>query len=421
MDKLNNYRLTLQGKEYLPIMVGGMGMDISTSKLALEGARLGGIGHISDAIISAVADRHFGTDFTKQRQQKYKAYINQNLVNRAHAQFDLDHIYEASKIVVSDAMDAKTGEGGLFINIMEKLSMANPKETMRVRLKAVLDAGIDGITMSAGLHLGTMQLMQDHPRFRQVKLGIIVSSLRALQLFLKKTAKLNRLPDYVVVEGPLAGGHLGFKVDDWHTFDLAEITKEVIDFLKQNELDIPVIPAGGIFTGADATKFMQLGSGAVQVATRLTVTEESGFPMKVKQRFFKAKEEEIEVNMVSPTGYPMRMLNDSPCIGTNIRPNCESLGFILDGKGDCAYIPAYNAEIERHPDNPKVMEKTCLCTYMKSYGTWTCGHMTYRLKDTTNVLPDGTYQQLTTADVFHDYLNGGETHIKPKLPETQQG
>ncbi|MDT8447243.1 MAG: nitronate monooxygenase [bacterium] len=417
MDKLNNYRLKLQGKEYLPIMIGGMGMDISTSKLALEGARLGGIGHISDAIISAVADRHFGTNFTKDRQVKYKAYINQNLANRNHAQFDLEHLYQASKIVVGDAMDAKSGDGDVFINIMEKLSMANPRETMRVRLKAVLDAGIDGITMSAGLHLGTMGLMAEHPRFRHVKLGLIVSSLRALQLFLKKTARLNRPLDYVVVEGPLAGGHLGFKIDDWFTHDLGKITKEIIDFLKAENMDIPVIPAGGIFTGADATQFMQMGSGAVQVATRLTVTEESGFPMKVQQRFFRAKEEEIEVNLMSPTGYPMRMLNDSPCIHTSIRPNCETLGFILDAQGDCSYIDAYNREIERHPDNPVVPDKTCLCTYMKSYGTWTCGHMTYRLKNTTNQFADGTFQQLTVKDVFHDYLEGGETHLKPALPD----
>jgi nitronate monooxygenase len=82
-----------------------------------------------------------------------------------------------------------------------------------VRLASALDAGVDGITLSAGLHLGSFALMEDHPRFRDAKLGMIVSSLRALQLFLRKNARLNRLPDFVVIEGPLAGGHLGFGMD----------------------------------------------------------------------------------------------------------------------------------------------------------------------------------------------------------------
>ena len=68
--------------------------------------------------------------------------------------------------------------------------------------------------------------MEDHPRFRDAKLGIIVSSLRALQLFLRKTAKLNRLPDFIVVEGPLAGGHLGFDLD-WAKYDLRTIMTEI--------------------------------------------------------------------------------------------------------------------------------------------------------------------------------------------------
>ncbi|OGH01049.1 MAG: 2-nitropropane dioxygenase [Candidatus Lambdaproteobacteria bacterium RIFOXYD1_FULL_56_27] len=416
-DHLDNYRLTLGENTYLPIMVGGMGMDISTSKLALEAARQGGIAHISDALISAVSDKHYGTNFLKTRQQKYQPYISQNLANRFHAQFDLDELYQASRLLVENTMHAKTGTGGIFINIMEKLTMANPRATLEVRLKGVMDAGIDGITLSAGLHLGSMALIADHPRFRQIKLGLIVSSKRALELFVKKTARLNRPLDYVVVEGPLAGGHLGFKIDDWFKFDLAEITKEVIDYTKTLGLNIPVIPAGGIFTGGDATRMLQMGAAAVQVATRFTTTLESGFPMKVQQRFFRSKEEEVVVNLVSPTGYPMRMLNDSPCIGTSIRPNCETLGFILDGNGDCSYIDAYNQEVLRHPDNPKVMDKTCLCTYMKSYGTWTCGHMVYRLKDTTNQLPDGSFQQLTVAQVFHDYLHGDDQHIKPALME----
>jgi nitronate monooxygenase len=68
---------------------------------------------------------------------------------------------------------------------------------------------------------------------------------------------------------------------------------------------------------------------------------------------FKANEEDIEVNMISPTGYPMRMLKKSPAIGAGIRPNCEAYGYLLDGNGNCAYITAYNAEVAAHPNAKK--------------------------------------------------------------------
>ena len=100
-------------------------------------------------------------------------------------------------------MAAKQGDGLIFVNCMEKLTMNAPQAKPCARaLSAALDAGIDGITMSAGLHLGSFALIADHPRFRDAKLGIIVSSVRALQLFLRKISRLDRLPDYIIVEGP---------------------------------------------------------------------------------------------------------------------------------------------------------------------------------------------------------------------------
>jgi nitronate monooxygenase len=287
---------------------------------------------------------------------------------------------------------------------MEKLTMNAPKETLRVRMSAAMDAGIDGITLSAGLHLGSFALIEDHPRFRDVKLGIIVSSVRALQIFLKKNARLNRLPDYIVVEGPLAGGHLGFGMD-WAEYDLATIFVEIRDWLAEQNLSIPLIPAGGIFTGSDATGFLAQGAAAVQVATRFTVTHECGLPDNVKQEYFKASEEDIVVNTISPTGYPMRMLKSSPAIGDGIRPNCEAYGYLLDANGNCQYIDAYNREVALHPDAKKirVWDKTCLCTQMRNFDCWTCGQATYRLKDTTVRQANGDYQLLTAEHVFHDY------------------
>ena len=410
MKRVDDFRLKLGKKELVPIMTGGMGVDISTAELSLVAARLGGIGHISDAMVPTVSDRRFKTGFVKEKQKKYKY----NVANRdkSDVHFNLERLAEATKLHVGRTMEAKKGDGLIFINTMEKLTMNSPRETLRVRLSAAMDGGIDGVTLSAGLHLGSLALVQDHPRFRDVKFGIIVSSLRALLLFLRKNARLNRLPDYIIVEGPLAGGHLGFGMD-WAQYDLKTIVDEIHRYLKQEALDIPLIPAGGIFTGSDAVAFLEAGAAAVQVATRFTVTKECGLPDKVKQEYFKANEQDIEVNLISPTGYPMRMLKNSPAIGAGIRPNCEAYGYLLDGTGNCAYIEAYNRELERHPDEDtlSVKDKTCLCTHMRNFDCWTCGHYTYRLKDTSRRRPDGSYELLTAEHVFKDYLYSTEHQI----------
>jgi nitronate monooxygenase len=403
MKCVDDFRLRLGQHELVPIMTGGMGVDISTADLALEAARLGGVGHISDAMVPTVSDRRYETRFVKDKLKQYKANVP-NLQDKSTVKFDLGHLIEATRLHVSKTMERKTGSGLVFINCMEKLTMNAPKETLKVRMNAALDAGIDGITLAAGLHLGSFGLIEDHPRFRDVKLGIIVSSLRALQLFLRKNGRTNRLPDYVVVEGPLAGGHLGFGMD-WAQYDLATIVAEIQGWLKAEQLDIPLIPAGGIFTGSDATAFLEAGAAAVQVATRFTVTHECGLPDPIKQEYFKAQEDDIEVNGISPTGYPMRMIKASPAIGAGTHPNCESFGYLLDANGKCAYIDAYNREAAAHPDSKKlsIKDKTCLCTHMRHFDLWTCGQYTYKLKDTSVKEADGSYRVLTAEHVFKDY------------------
>ena len=402
MKRVDDFRLRFGKHELVPIMIGGMGVDISTAELALEVARLGGIGHVSDAMLPTVADRRYDTDFVKTKLTQYKHNLDNT--DKSTIKFDLGQIAESTRLHVGKTMEAKRGSGMVFINVMEKLTMNAPRETLKVRLDEALSAGIDGITLAAGLHLGSFGMIEDHPRFRDAKLGIIVSSLRALQLFLRKNARSNRLPDYIVVEGPLAGGHLGFGMD-WAKFDLRTITQEIMDYLKVEQLDIPVIPAGGIFTGSDAAGFLEMGAAAVQVATRFTVAKECGLPADVQQEYFRASEADIEVNGVSPTGYPMRMLKNSPAIGSGIRPGCESYGYILDANGRCSYIDSYNREVAAHPGEKKiqVFDKTCLCTHMRNFKLWTCGHYTYRLKDTTRKQADGTYQLLTAEHVFKDY------------------
>ena len=403
MKRVDDFRLRFGKQELVPIIIGGMGVDISSAELALEVARLGGIGHISDAMVQTVSDTRFDTRFVSKKLKQYKQNVASS--DKSSVQFCLATLEEATHNHVGKTMGDKRGEGMIFINCMEKLTMNSPRDTLRTRLTAALDAGIDGITLSAGLHLGSFALIEDHPRFRDAKLGIIVSSSRALAMFLRKNARLQRLPDYIVVEGPLAGGHLGFGIEDWTKYDLRTLVDEVLAFLKAEHLDIPVIAAGGIFTGSDATDFLEQGAAAVQVATRFTVTRECGLPEKVKQEYFKASEDDIEVNAISPTGYPMRMLKDSPGIGAGIRPNCEAYGYLLDAKGNCAYIDAYNREVALHPGVKKisVKDKTCLCTHMRNFDIWTCGQTTYRLKDTTRRLADGSYPLLSAEHVFHDY------------------
>ncbi|MGI9133017.1 MAG: nitronate monooxygenase [Rhodoferax sp.] len=402
MKRVDDFRLKFGRQELVPIMVGGMGVDISTAELALEAARLGGVGHISDAMIKDVSDRRFNTDFVRDKTLRYR--FNRDNSDKSAVQFDLGRLAEATTLHVGKTMEAKRGDGMVFINCMEKLTMNAPRETLQVRLNAALDAGIDGITLSAGLHLGSFALMAENRRFRDAKLGIIVSSVRALLLFLRKTARLERLPDYVVIEGPLAGGHLGFGMD-WAQYDLATIVAEIAQFLKAEQLEIPLIAAGGIFTGSDAVGFLDNGAAAVQVANRFTVARECGLPDEVKQQYFRAEADDIVVNTISPTGYPMRMLRNTPAIGSGIRPGCESYGYLLDGKGNCAYIDAYNAQVALHPDgkNISVLEKTCLCTHMRNYNCWTCGSTTNRLKDTTRLLADGSYQILSAEHIFRDY------------------
>ena len=416
---VDNFRLQLGGKEYVPIIIGGMGVNISTTELALAAEKLGGIGHISDAEAGYVCDRIFSTSFVSHKRKKYIQYSGNP--DKSAVLFDLEEVAEAQKKYIDYTVSQKSGKGAIFLNCMEKLTMNSANETLKVRLTAAMDAGIDGLTLAAGLNLRTLDLIQDHPRFRDVKIGIIISSVRALSIFLKRAVRLNRLPDYIIVEGPLAGGHLGFGPDDWQTLDLKTIFSEVLAFMKKEELNIPVIPAGGIFTGTDAADYLAMGAAAVQVATRFTISKEAGLPADVKQHYLNAREEDIVINMASTTGYPMRMLIQSPTLRYAIKPNCEGLGYLLENGGKCSYIDAYyNAIAARQPGEPiKVKEKTCLCTGMANYDCWTCGHTTYRLKETTNLLPNGKWQLPKAEDIFLDYQFSRDHSIRLPEPELE--
>ncbi len=412
--QLDEFRLRLGGSELVPIMIGGMGVDISTADLALEAARLGGIGHVSDAMSPFVSDRRFATHYTKAKSQLNRA--SRASIDKTSVRFDPEQLYAAQRSTVENTMNRKRGSGAVHINVMEKLQMGAPGITLQTRLAAAMDGGIDGITLSAGLHTSSLRLMADNPRFHDVNIGIIVSSVRALKIFLRSGRRVDRLPDYVIVEGPLAGGHLGFG-EDWADYNLADIVVEVVNFLRDEGLSIPVIPAGGVFTGTDAVNMLELGAAGVQVATRFTVTEECGLSPRAKQAYFSATEDQVEVSSVSATGYLIRILNNSPAIGSNIKPQCEALGYNLDAKGHCSYLDAWDATgVDAKGRKLPVTEKICICYHFGKQNVWTCGHYVYRLKDTTRLLPDGKYQLLSAEHVFNDYLYSTEHRIS--LPES---
>ena len=114
----------------------------------------------------------------------------------------------------------------------------------------------------------------------------------------------------------------------------------------------------------------------------------------------------------------MRMLKESPAIGNDIRPQCDAYGYALDQAGACAYRTTY-AERRQPDDNALSQAKICLCAMMYSYQVWTCGHTVSRLKETTHRLPDGTFQLLTTEQVFRDYTHNSDQRIQ--LPPRSAG
>ncbi len=399
MEKLDNYRLKLGSNLYVPIMLGGMGVNISNSNLALEIARLGGIGHISDAMSPTVCDRELGTHYSKEKFNLCK--WNRGNFDKSQMKFDLNEVYDAQKRYISSVMERKKGDGAIFVNVMEKLSMGDPLGSLKTRLVGALDVGVDGITLSAGVHMYSLGLIEDHKRFKDVKLGIIVSSDRALRVFLRSAKRANRMPDYIVIEGPLAGGHLGFG-EDWREFELAKILQDCKELLKKEDLNIPLIVAGGIFTGGDAVNFIKQGASGVQVATRFLASKECALPNSVKQEYFKAGKEDVVVNSASPTGYLMRMLKNSPCLSSRIIPQCELFGYMLSKDGICQYLDTYKKYISEKILGP-IKEKMCICTHFYKNTCWTCGQYAYRLKETTIKNIDNTYELLSAEHIFKDY------------------
>jgi NAD(P)H-dependent flavin oxidoreductase YrpB (nitropropane dioxygenase family) len=196
-------------------------------------------------------------------------------------------------------------QGVVCANIM--VATNNYEDLVRTAVKENSDIIISG----AGLPLRLPEFTEGSP----IKLVPIVSSARAADIIIKSWKKrYNRLPDAIVVEGPLAGGHLGFKFEDLKPVGkvkLEQLVADVLRLVKEYEhkfqVDIPVIAAGGIFDGKDVAKFLRLGVKGVQIATRFVTTFECSISDEMKALYIKAEEKDVII-IDSPIGLPGRVI-----------------------------------------------------------------------------------------------------------------
>lgn len=264
----------------LPIIQGGMGIGISLSGLAAAVANAGGIGVISAAGIGMM-EKDYTSNFLEANLRALRAEIQK----------------------------ARTMTKGILgVNIMVAMNHFSDI------VKTVIDEKIDIIFVGAGIPLTLPSYLTPNCH---TKLVPIVSSAKAAGLIAKRWLdKYQYAPDAFVVEGPMAGGHLGFSLEQINDpeYRLEKIVVEVIDEVKKIEekagKSIPVIAGGGIYTGADIYKFIQLGAAGVQMATRFVTTTECDASDAFKQTYIDCTQEDIGI-IKSPVGMPGRaIVND---------------------------------------------------------------------------------------------------------------
>lgn len=261
----------------LPIIQGGMGVGVSLSNLASAVTNAGGIGVISSAQIGFREK-----DFDKK---PFECNIH------------------ALKKEISLAKE-KCKNGILGVNIM--VATTGYAESV----KAAIEAGIDIIISGAGLPTVLPKLVKGS----KVKIAPIVSSLKAAKILLKLWDKHDEATaDMVIIEGPKAGGHLGFKADkleiEQEDFDntVINIIEEVKKYREKYSKDIPVIVAGGVFDASDVARYLKLGASGVQMATRFVATEECDASIEFKNAYVNATKEQVSI-VKSPVGMPGRAI-----------------------------------------------------------------------------------------------------------------
>lgn len=263
-----------------PIIQGGMGVGVSLSGLAGAVAAAGGLGVIATAGIG-MDEPDFAENYVEANSRALRREIR---AVREHT------------------------SGALGVNIM--VALTNYAEMVSTAVKE----GVDAIFSGAGLPLDLPKYVAEASR---TKLVPIVSSARAAAVLCKKwLSRFGRTPDAFVVEGPMAGGHLGFKLeqldDPNHALEVLvpEVVREVALFAQDGGKPIPVIAAGGIYTGADIHKFLQLGASGVQMGTRFVATHECDADAAFKQSYIDAREEDIVI-IESPVGLPGRAIRNT--------------------------------------------------------------------------------------------------------------
>jgi len=257
-----------------------MGIGISLSGLASAVANEGGIGVIATAGIGMSEPDYFKNSFEANLRALRK------------------EIRKAKELT----------KGILGVNIMVALT------DFADLVKTAIEEGIDVIFSGAGLPLNLPQFLPEHSH---TQLAPIVSSARAAAIIAKKWSdKYGRLPDALVVEGPKAGGHLGFKEEMINdpAYSLENLVAEVIESMKPFEnkygKSLPVIAAGGIYTGQDIFRFLQLGAAGVQMATRFVTTHECDASLKFKQSYINSTIDDMMI-IKSPVGMPGRAIRNS--------------------------------------------------------------------------------------------------------------
>lgn len=253
-----------------PIIQGGMGVKVSLSSLAAAVANEGGVGTISSIGLG---------DIEKSKNEYEK---------------------ESSDALRKEIQKAKKlTDGHLAVNVMGVLSNADNL------IETAISEGIKIIIYGAGIPLKLPAVANDE----SVNLIPIISSAKVVKVILRNWDKrFNRMPDAFILEGPKAGGHLGFseeQIAEIENFSLEKILPEVFEETKAYEdkynKKIPIIVAGGIYTGKDIAHMIELGASGVQMATRFVCTEECGVSENFKQAYINAKKEDIQI-MQSPVG-----------------------------------------------------------------------------------------------------------------------
>ncbi len=260
----------------IPVIQGGMGVGISLSNLAGAVAAAGGIGVISTAQIG------------------YR-----------EPDFDRHPIECNLKAIGDEIRKARAIANGGVIGVNIMVATKHYEDYV----KAAVDAGVDLIISGAGLPMTLPEVSGD------AKIAPIVSSKKSLSVIAKYwKKKYDRKPDLVVIEGPLAGGHLGFHLEEIEEYTVSK-TKDYDEEVRQiialaDEMEVPVAVAGGVYERADMEHYLEMGAKAVQIATRFVTTKECDASEAYKQAYINAKKEDI-VLVKSPVGMPGRAIHNA--------------------------------------------------------------------------------------------------------------